>query len=141
MKALAVSALVLGLLTAPVLAVESDQQPLEQDNLEELTGIVTDRTITRIGHEFLESFARNRHYHFPDARENLTINERPSARWGSLIWITYNNRQIFETVMFPGAANIEEQAERALITVSRQLKRMQLEQLMSDTFDLDHDEL
>jgi len=47
----------------------------------EVPGLLTDHTVSSIGHDFYRAFSDKweSEYH-----GNLTINERPSARWGKL---------------------------------------------------------
>lgn len=49
----------------------------------EVPGLITDHTVTSIGHAFYRDFSDNWGKEYPGT---LTINERPSARWevGSL---------------------------------------------------------
>ncbi|MCM8325103.1 hypothetical protein M8U86_08385, partial [Enterobacter hormaechei] len=48
----------------------------------EVPGLLTDHTVTSVGHDFYRAFSDKWESDYPG---NLTINERPSARWGS--WI------------------------------------------------------
>lgn len=53
----------------------------------EVPGLLTDHTVTSVGHDFYRAFSDKWESDYPG---NLTINERPSARWGSWITITAN---------------------------------------------------
>ncbi len=74
-------------------------------------------------------------------RENLTIHERPTARWGSLIWITHNRKVIFKTALSPGRNQQEQSAKLAWSQVRQTLEQQKIATLFMDTFDLEHDEL
>ncbi len=60
----------------------------------EVPGLLTDHTVSSIGHDFYRAFSDKWE---SDYTGNLTINERPSARWGSWITITVNQDVIFQT--------------------------------------------
>ncbi len=60
----------------------------------EVPGLLTDHTVTSVGHDFYRAFSDKWESDYPG---NLTINERPSARWGSWITITANQDVIYQT--------------------------------------------
>lgn len=60
----------------------------------EVPGLLTDHTVTSAGHDFYRAFSDKWESDYPG---NLTINERPSARWGSWITITANQDVIYQT--------------------------------------------
>lgn len=64
----------------------------------EVPGLLTDHTVSSIGHDFYRAFSDKWESEYTG---NLTINERPSARWGSWITITVNQDVIFQTFLFP----------------------------------------
>ena len=64
----------------------------------EVPGLLTDHTVSSIGHDFYRAFSDKWESEYTG---NLTINERPSARWGSWITITINQDVIFQTFLFP----------------------------------------
>lgn len=113
----------------------------EKDNLDEITGIIVDRTITLMGHEFYRSFTNHRQLNQPEQQYNLTVFERPSARWGSMIWIEYQNQKIFQAFLSPGKSTYLEIAEQAAELVDDKLNRLRLEELLSDHIDLERDEI
>lgn len=119
---------------------ESVQPEQESDRLD-VDGLVLDRTFTRFGQGFYNEFTRLRSDEDPDARENLTIHERPTARWGSLIWITHNRKVIFKTALSPGRNQQEQSAKLAWSQVRQTLEQQKIATLFMDTFDLEHDEL
>lgn len=77
----------------------------------------------------------------PNARENITIHERPTARWGSLIWITHNRKVLFRTALSPVRSQGEAAAQQAWVQVNEILQQQKVAILFMDTFDLEHDEL
>nr|WP_312037086.1 curli production assembly/transport protein CsgE [Citrobacter freundii] len=71
---------------------------------------------------------------------NLTINERPSARWGSWITITVNQDVIFQTFLFPTKRDFDKIVVFALAETEEALNRRQIDQTLLSTSDLARDE-
>ena len=93
----------------------------------EVPGLLTDHTVSSIGHDFYRAFSDKWE---SDYTGNLTINERPSARWGS--WI--------QTFLFPLKRDFEKTVVFALIQTEEALNRRQINQALLSTGDLAHDE-
>ena len=94
----------------------------------EVPGLLTDHTVS-----FSDKWES-------DYTGNLTINERPSARWGSWITITVNQDVIFQTFLFPLKRDFEKTVVFALIQTEEALNRRQINQALLSTGDLAHDE-
>ena len=93
--------------------------------------------VSSIGHDFYRAFSDKWE---SDYTGNLTINERPSARWGSWITITVNQDVIFQTFLFPLKRDFEKTVVFALIQTEEALNRRQINQALLSTGDLAHDE-
>lgn len=61
-----------------------------------LDGLVVNQTVTRFGQEFYVQFVKYWNEYQIVTPANLMVHERPSARWGSAIWIEYRGRNIFQ---------------------------------------------
>jgi curli production assembly/transport component CsgE len=128
----------LGMLSmAPSHGQENGISPLE----DEIGGLVVDSTITRTGHDFFRYMSGYKNSAFPDATYNLTVHERPSARWGSLIWITSDQKTLFRQFIQPSHSDLRSIAEMAAIQANEQIQKLKLQALFSDTFDIDRDEI
>lgn len=103
----------------------------------EVPGLLTDHTVSSIGHDFYRAFSDKWESDYPG---NLTINERPSARWGSWITITVNQDVIFQTFLFPTKRDFEKTVVFALAQTEDALNRRQIDQTLLSTGDLTHDE-
>lgn len=106
----------------------------------ELTGFIVDNTISRSGHEFYRSFSER----LNDTSEldfNLVVRERPSARWGILIWVEHENHTLYRRFLQPNLGNIAESAYQAADFVLEEINRRRIEALFEDTHDLAKDEL
>lgn len=106
----------------------------------ELTGFIVDNTISRSGHEFYRSFSER----LNDTSEldfNLVVRERPSARWGILVWIEHENRTLYRRFLQPNLADMRDTAYQAADFVLQEINRRRIEALFEDTHDLAKDEL
>jgi curli production assembly/transport component CsgE len=71
-------------------------------NLEQASGFIVDRTITQFGGEFMRVFSQTWRT-LPGTQEfDVTIIERPTARYGSLVWVEYNNRPVARAFLYAG---------------------------------------
>jgi curli production assembly/transport component CsgE len=94
---------------------------------EEQTSFIIDRTITLFGSEFYRSFAETWRRLEGVAGKNLGLVERPSARWGSLIWIEHNNVHVYQAFLYPSRrADIPQLADNAARYVAARLTESEL---------------
>lgn len=122
--------LLLFLYSAPALCADED----------ELRGFIIDNTISRIGHEFYRYFSdRLRDTSALDF--NLVVRERPSARWGSLVWIEHENQTIYRRFLQPNTAELKPLAEQAADQIKDRIARQKIERLLQDSSDIGKDEL
>lgn len=131
------------------IAQDSDTRALEEASAEgsdsgrledEISGFNIDQTITRTGHDFVRYMNEYRNLNYPDSKYNLTVEERPSARWGNLIWITYNNNTVFRRFISPSTNNIRGLAEEASQMIHELVLQEKLREALNDHFDLGKDE-
>tara|TARA_R100000750_G_scaffold57799_1_gene45049 strand:+ start:357 stop:722 length:366 start_codon:yes stop_codon:yes gene_type:complete len=107
---------------------------------DEIKGFVVDQTISRIGHEFYQHFTDRLRDTSP-MDFNLVVVERPSARWGSLIWVEFERRMLYRSFLQPNTSQLQETAYQAADFVQEGIARQKLELLFDDTFDMDKDEI
>ena len=65
-------------------------------------GFIVDSTVTHIGADFYRSFVSVWRDQAPEDRYSLTIIERPSARWGSFVYVEYRGRRLYYAFLSPG---------------------------------------
>lgn len=115
-------------------------QPVRASEEDELLGFIVDDSISHIGHEFFYAFSeRLRATSRLDF--NLVVRERPSARWGSLVTVEYQQRVIYRRFLPPNTVDLKEVAVEAADLVKMQIIRHKLETQLQDTTDLERDEL
>jgi curli production assembly/transport component CsgE len=108
---------------------------------EEQTSFVTDRTITLFGGEFYRYFVDTWRRLEGVAAKDLSIVERPSARWGSLVWVEHQNQQLYRAFLYPGRrADIGPLAEDAARHVAARLREGAIASVLLDDPDLAKDE-
>jgi len=104
-------------------------------------GVVTNQTVTFTGQRFYREFVT----HWADKtradRYSIAIHERPSARWGSLIWIEYANRKIFQTFVSPGRADIKSITEQAVEAAYQNVVEADIQRLLIREADVGPDEI
>ena len=103
----------------------------------EVPGLLTDHTVSSVGHEFYRAFSDKWESSFTG---NLTINERPSARWGSWITITVDQDVIFQSFLFPSKRDFDRNVNIALVQTAEAINRRQIDKTLLSTGDLTSDE-
>lgn len=121
-----------------------DSQQLEDgvhDSLDEVNGLIIDRTMTRIGSMFYSEFAQQLNESEENLKENLTITEKTTAKFGTIMTIWHSQKVVFRTSLSPKMKESKEQAAKAVRTVQDYLTKWRIQRMYSDTFDLAHDEI
>ncbi len=107
---------------------------------DEIMAFIVDSTISHIGHNFYRSFSERLH----DTSRldfNLVVGERPDARWGSLIWVEYEQRVLYRRLLAPNTAELQSVAYEAADLMLEAIAQQKLQRLLQDTHDLERDEL
>lgn len=115
---------------------------LTDGRLEQGGGFIVDRTITNFGAEFVRDFSQVWHAQPTHEGVDLTIVEKPSARWGSTILVEHNNQPVARIFLQAGrSASIKPLAENAAHYVASKVADNSLFSLLSRDPDMDKDEL
>lgn len=109
-------------------------------NEAELSGFIIDNTVSRSGGEFYRRFSE-RINEAGDLDFNLVIKERPSARWGILIWVEMDNQQLYRRFLQPNVADMRDVGYAAADFVMQEIQRREIEALFQDPIDIGRDEL
>nr|WP_321540947.1 CsgE family curli-type amyloid fiber assembly protein [Halopseudomonas pelagia] len=105
-----------------------------------LAGFVVNDTISNIGHEFYRYFSER----LRDGDEldvNLVVHERPSARWGSLIWVELDGVILYQRFLPPNTSLLQPVAYSAADWIREAIAQQSLERMFQDNFDIEGDEL
>jgi len=117
-----------------------DKNQLNTD-LNEVSGLIIDRTMTRLGANFYAAFSQMVNDRHEELKENITVKERPTALSGSIITIFHLGKPIYKTALSPARKQASERAEQAMRVVSSYISSWEVQRLFQDRFDLDGDEL
>lgn len=103
----------------------------------EVPGLLTDHTVSSVGHDFYRAFSDKWESSWTG---NLTINERPSARWGSWITITVNQTVVYQTFLFPIKRDFDQNVQLAVAQTQQAIERQQINQALLSIGDMASDE-
>jgi curli production assembly/transport component CsgE len=107
---------------------------------DEMMGFIVDNSVSHIGHTFYNAFS-DRLRATSRLDFNLVVRERPSARWGSLIWVEYEQRVLYRRFIAPNTAQLQAVAYEAADLVRAQIVQRKLLDQLQDHTDLEKDEL
>lgn len=107
---------------------------------EPAAGVVTVQTVTIAGHDFSQYFLAAWRDKEGSEHYTLSINERPSARLGSEVWIGFAQRRVFQTRLPPARAAIRSLSENAAETVWQTVLQTDVERKLIRDADLAPDE-
>ena len=116
--------------------------PLETPNhAEQIEGIVLDHTMTQIGREFYQAFSTTWRSLGDVTSINLALYERPSARWGSLIWVEHKSGRVYQAFLYPGRQRAREAGEQSALQVFRRVGQLEVERELFKDPDLGGEEI
>ena len=113
-----------------------------QDALSDaLGGIVTSDTITLVGQDFYTVFSQAWSAIPLSERYIVSVHERPSARYGSLVWVEFRQRRVFQAFLPIARANVRPIAENAASIAFQNVVQADLTRLLFHEADMASDEL
>jgi curli production assembly/transport component CsgE len=115
-----------------------DQGRIDNDPLK---GLVINRTITVLGWDFYQSFSEIWRALYPDSQDTMTVIERPTAQFGSEIWISYLNQTVFHTFLSPARSRAREESKNAVEIVHNNIESINVQRKFSQDADLGPEEM
>lgn len=112
----------------------------EQDKLLN-QGLLVDETFTHKGNLFFQSFALAWHQHNPKVSGNVAISEKPNARYGHQVFISFNNQIVYQGVIRSGNMDYAQLAENAVQNSAYTIRSMMLQRFAGNSPDLGRDEI
>jgi curli production assembly/transport component CsgE len=106
-----------------------------------VSGILIDRTMTPIGQQFFSLFCTAWTPPEKIPYENITIVERFNPQWGSMIWITVDDEEIFEKLLLSRNKDLTELAGEVSSSIQQFLIRRELLKFIKQSNDLKGDGL
>ncbi|MDR5734511.1 CsgE family curli-type amyloid fiber assembly protein [Caballeronia sp. LZ025] len=113
------------------------QKPLD----DALGGVVTTDTVTLAGQDFYSWFAQAWTAIPLSDRYIVSVHERPSARYGSLVWVEFGQRRVFQAFLPIARANVRPVAENAAQVAFQNVMQADLTRLLFRDADMATDEL
>ena len=120
---------------------ESDAK--ENDGLfpDPLSGMVVNRTVTVLGKDFYRYFTTRWRQNDEASRYTISIYERPTARFGSEIWVLYRQQRMFHIFLPPARAATRGISEVAVQHVLDNISQREMERMTVRNPDLGPEEL
>lgn len=113
----------------------------EPATLDDAWGIVTCQAATVAGQEFCAYLGVEWRDKPGSERYTIAIRERPSARWGSQVWIDFAQRRVYQAQLPPARAGLKalgasaaESVYQAILEVERQRQFIRDADLAPDEF-------
>ena len=129
---IAATALLSATATARAMAASTEQPRAD--------GVITVQTITTAGHDFSQHFLAAWRDLDGSDQVTLAIRERPSARFGSEVWIDYAQRPVLQLRLPPSRAALPDIAASAVQHVWSTVQRTDAESKLFRDADLAPDE-
>ena len=104
-------------------------------------GVVLNRTITVVGHDFYKYFTAGWRARDNNERYSIAIVERPTAIRGSEVWVEYRNKRVFRIFLSPRRSAVRKVSEQAVGMVYETIVERDLQQLLYQDYDLAKEEL
>lgn len=106
-----------------------------------LLGVVINRTITVLGKDFYQYFTSL--WRQKDGSENYTISiqERPTARFGSEIWVEYRQKKMFHAFLSPARSAAKDISQQAVEIVLKNITQNEVDRALFHSPDLGPEEL
>jgi curli production assembly/transport component CsgE len=105
-----------------------------------LGGMVINHTVTVLGNDFYQYFANAWNEIDPDHKYTISIYERPTARWGSEVWVQFRNSRMFRTFLSPARQAAKSVSEQAAQITFKNIENSELQRLMFHSKDLGAEE-
>jgi curli production assembly/transport component CsgE len=106
-----------------------------------LGGVVTTDTVTLVGQDFYTWFAQAWSAIPLAERYIVSVHERPNPRYGSLVWVEYGQRRVFQAFLPIARANVKPVAEGAAQIAFQNVMQADLTRLLFRDADMASDEL
>jgi curli production assembly/transport component CsgE len=123
---------------ATAASASSHAKSIEQDLL---NGVITNRTITVLGWDFYQYFTAIWQAKYNKERFSLSIHERPTARWGSEIWIQYGQNRVFHIFLPPARSATKAVSMQAADLVYKSIVGINVQRSLYTDIDLAPEEM
>lgn len=121
---------------------EAERSSTLRDRFDDpLGGAVINRTVTVLGHDFYRYFTIWWRQKDVSSHVSITIYERPTARFGSEVWVQYRQQKMFRIFLPPARAATKSISAQAVEIVYQNIATSEVERALTRTPDLAPEEL
>lgn len=106
-----------------------------------LGGVVVNRTVTVLGDDFYQYFSAFWREKDISSKFTISVHERPSARFGSEIWVQFRQKRMFHTFLPPARAATKKISAMAVEMVYQNIAESEVERIMVRSPDLGPEEM
>lgn len=103
-------------------------------------GVITNQAITVAGQDFYHYFVAAWRDKEGSERYTIGVRERPSARFGTEVWVEYRQRRVFRTYLPPARAAIRPISENAAEIAYQLIRETDFQNQLIRDADLGRDE-
>jgi curli production assembly/transport component CsgE len=104
-------------------------------------GVVANQTITVAGQNFYQCFVASWRDKQVSERYAISIHERPSARWGTQVWIEYAQKKVFHAFLPSSIAHIKALGEQAAEIAQQKVVDVEVDRLLFRESEFGPDEI
>ncbi|TAL90386.1 MAG: hypothetical protein EPN46_12220 [Candidimonas sp.] len=121
----------------------SESKSLDRGGISDgpLAGVVINRTVTVLGWDFYQNFAAIWRAKFSDSRYTVSVHERPTAQFGSEIWVEYKQKRMFHAFLAPARSATKPVAAAAVDMVYKNIVDSNVQSLLFPDVDLAPEEM
>lgn len=106
-----------------------------------LSGAVINRTVTVLGNDFYRYFTTYWRQKDVSTHVSISIYERPTARFGSEVWVQYRQQKMFRIFLPPARAATKAISAQAVDIVYQNIATSEVERALTRSPDLAPEEL
>ena len=125
----------------PVPATQGANLDAGNINDEPLGGLIINRTMTVLGFDFYKSFSEIWQAVHPNSKFTITVYERPTAQYGSEIWVSYRDRRVYHNFLSPARSGVREESKQAAEIAYKNIAIIDAERKLSKSADLGPEEM
>ena len=104
-------------------------------------GVVVNQTVTVAGQDFYQYFVALWRDQANSERYAISVHERPSARWGSQVWVEYAQKRVFQAALPSTRAHVQPISARAVAIAYANVMQADVQRLLYRDKDIGADEL
>lgn len=106
-----------------------------------MSGVVINRTVTVLGNDFYQYFAMAWREKDTQGQWTISVHERPSARFGSEIWVQFRQNRVFHAFLSPARQAAKRTSEQAAEIAFKNIMDSEVQRMLFQSQDLGAEEL